>query len=80
MPLSSTPQEDSYLSWAKKRALAIAEKGRLKEAIFSMVFDLNKDPDSAQNMSFVTGMACALKDDPSLDKKAVVDWINGFNE
>lgn len=78
MPLSSTPPEDSYLSWAKKRALALAEKGQLKKAIFSMVFDLRKDPDSTQDISFVTGMACALKDDPALNKQMVVDWINGF--
>jgi hypothetical protein len=80
MPLSSNPPENSHMSWAKERALKLAETGKLKEAIDSMVSDVSKDPESAPNMSFIYGMAMALKNDPQLDKKAVVEWIKGFPE
>jgi hypothetical protein len=80
MPLPSNPSEESQISWAKQKALELAEAGQLKEAIDSMVSDLNSDPDSDPNMMlFVTGRAIALRNNPNLDKKTVVDWINGFN-
>ena len=80
MALSSNPAEDSNMSFAKERALELANAGKLKEAIDSMVSDLSKDPDNAPRMSFIGGMAMALRNDSNLNQKAVISWINGFAE
>lgn len=80
MHLSSSPNENNHLNWAKERALELANAGQLKEAIKGMVADLSKDPDQKYDAGLVLAMAQDLLDDSKINKQAVIDWINGWRE
>ena len=66
------------LEIAKIRALELLAQGKLKEAIDSMVSDLNKDESYSSNMSMIGGMAMALRGKEDLTAEEVRQFIVGF--
>ncbi len=67
------------ISFIKERALKYVETGNLTTALDSIVSDLNKDPNRAEEQKqLIADMAWALKSDPNLSREQVVEFIEGF--
>ena len=74
-------QKENFTAWAKKRALEYVSQGKLKEAIDSMISDLNKDDSRPQDQKHMIGMmGMMLRNQPNLSEKEVRDFIEGFAE
>lgn len=64
---------------AKQQALEILQRGDLKQAIDSMVSDLAKDRTRPrEQVSLLTMMGLAIRNDPALDEQKVREFIEGF--
>jgi hypothetical protein len=73
--------EKKTLDWAKKRALKSANDRKLSQAALdSLILDLFDHFRLVPKMSFICGMATALKEDPHLSKERVVEWVERFGE
>jgi len=73
--------EENHTAWAKKRALEYVDRGQLKEAIDSMVSDLNKDASQPkEQIMMAVMMGLSLRNRPDLTEKEVRDFIEGFTE
>ena len=73
--------KENFTALAKKRALEYVSQGKLKEAIDSMVSDLNKDDSRPQDQKHMVGMmGMMLRNQPNLNEKEVRDFIEGFAE
>lgn len=66
------------LNAAKEIALELAEAGEFREALVSIASFYAKEPISDDRKHFMIGSAFALRNEPELDKKRVIDWINGI--
>ncbi len=73
---SPEQKEDSLTEWAKNRANNYLEQGKLKEAIDSMVSDLGKDPNRAEEQKdIVRMMGMTLRNDPELNEEKAREMI-----
>jgi len=80
MSIEKNKPQENLLEWAQKRALEYVEAGKLKEALDSMVSDLNKDADRpAMQKQMIAMMALELRNKKDLTEEEVIDWIKGFN-
>ena len=73
--------KENFTAWAKKRALEYVKRGELKQAIDSMVSDLNKDnsrPEEQKQMIAMTGLT--LRNEKNLKEEEVLSFIEGFAE
>ncbi len=74
-------QKENFTAFVKERALEYVSQGKLKEAIDSMVSDLNKDDSRPQEQKdVIVMMGMDLRNQPNLTKKEVIDFIEGFAE
>lgn len=65
-----------HLQWCKQRALAYLEDGDIKNAITSMLSDLDKHPETKCNHFLALfGMRIIMDKDIMAAKR----WIEGFN-
>lgn len=67
-----------HLAWCKWRALGYLEEGNLREAVSSMISDVNKHPELEGTMRHGLGMIgmMTVRDG---NPRAVREWIEGFN-
>jgi hypothetical protein len=66
---------DEHIGWCKQRALEYIKEGNAKDAIASMISDLNKHPETKCNEYVAAlGLICASHDDLIESKR----WIEGF--
>lgn len=71
---------DEHLAWAKERALAYLNEGNLKDAVASMMSDLDKHAETRMNINGVgaalglLGIQCVLQHDIAGARR----WIEGF--
>jgi hypothetical protein len=79
--LEQMGNQENVTALAKKRALEYVNRGKLKEAIDSMVSDLGKDDSRPEEQkSMITMMGLSLRNQPTLSEQEVRDFIVGFTE
>ena len=66
---------DEHLAWCKRRALDYLDRGEIREAITSMLSDLNKHPQLGCNPYLAMVGMMAARD---LDVGAARRFIEGF--
>jgi hypothetical protein len=72
-------ESNDLTEWAKDRANSYLEQGKLKEAIDSMVSDLGKDPNKAEEQKdLIRMMGMTLRNDPELNEEKIREFIDGF--
>ena len=68
---------DEHLTWAKARALALCDEGKLVEALSSYMSDVLNHPELRNHASIVLGTMLAMNG--HLDTvEAVRQWIDGL--
>jgi hypothetical protein len=69
---------EEHLTWCKQRALALVDKGELKDALASMGSDLNKHQETEGHAGIQLGVALLIHGHLDLPGE-MRDFINGFN-
>lgn len=67
-----------HLEWCKQRALAYLDAGNSKEAFASMLSDMRKHPETADNLGLAFGVQLRITGNMS-SSHDVRKWIDGFN-
>ena len=74
----SQEERDEFYTWIKKRALEYVLQGDLKQALDSIWADYSKNDKIQPELKHTISMMClALRYQPNLSEKEVVDFING---
>lgn len=67
---------DEHLQWCKDRALEYWREGDLENACCSMLSDLSKHPETANNNPYLLALSIILV--TNKDHDGVKRWIEGF--
>jgi hypothetical protein len=69
-----------HLAWCKERALEYARAGELKNAVTSMMSDIQKhDGTRLEDQALAALGMVAIFDVELGDRAAIIKWIEGFN-
>jgi hypothetical protein len=67
-----------HLKWCKDRALEYVDRGDIANAFTSFTSDMNKHPQTANNVALEMGAMLMFSGNLSTERQ-MREWINGFN-
>lgn len=76
--MNETTTRDQHLDWCKQRALKYCDAGDLRQALASMMSDLQKHPETKNHPARVLGMQLFVSGNLN-DTAEMRKFIEGFN-
>ena len=71
---------EEHMKWCKDRAMEYVKEGDLLNAVASMMYDLEKHPETSAKVGAMAMLGfLAMQEAQSGDRDGVVRYIEGFN-